>query len=298
MDVGQPTLDQLRIFLAVVDEGSFSRAARKLGRAISVISYAIANLEAQLDLVLFERGGARQPVLTEHGRAVLAEVRTTLVEADGITAKVRGLKQGLEAELALAIDVMFPVQVLAEILEAFDARFPTVTLRLHIEGLGAVGALLIAGQASIGVGGPLIDELPGFRRRHIGHVRLLPVAAPRHPLAAPGQRTAGESRRHLQLVLSDRSSLTQGRDFAVESVRTWRLADLGAKLALLRAGLGWGNMPLAMVEEDLANGRLVALDLPDFVPLDYGMSAFWQATHPPGPAGQWIIDAIEERMRR
>lgn len=297
MQIGQPTLDQLRIFAAVVDEGSFNRAGRRLGRAISVISYAIANLEAQLDLVLFERGGAKRPVLTAEGAALLAETRATLAQADGITAKVRGLKQGLEAEVALAVDVMLPTELLTEVLESFGSQFPTVALRLHVEALGAVAALLLDGRADLGVGGPLIEEQPGFLRHHLGQVRLLPVAAPGHPLAQPGLHKAGEARQHLQLVLSDRSTLTAGRDFAVESANSWRLADLGAKLALLRAGLGWGNMPLPMVREDLAAGRLVALDLPDFVPLDYGLFAFWLEAKAPGPAGLWLIETFAQRMR-
>ena len=59
MNVGQPSLDQLRVFLAVAEEGSFNRAAKRLGRAISVVSYAITNLESQLGLSLFAREGSR-----------------------------------------------------------------------------------------------------------------------------------------------------------------------------------------------------------------------------------------------
>lgn len=76
MEPKQPTLDQLQIFLAIVETGSFAAAARRLGRATSVISYAIANLEAQLGLELFDRGAARTPQLTEAGRAVLADARS------------------------------------------------------------------------------------------------------------------------------------------------------------------------------------------------------------------------------
>ena len=67
------------------------------------------------------------------------------------------------------------------------------------------------------------------------------------------------ARDHVQLVLTDRSSLTEGRDFGVVSVKTWRLADLGAKHALLLAGMGWGNMPKPMVNDDMKRGRLVEL---------------------------------------
>ena len=105
-DPGTPTLDQLRVFLTVVDVGSFAGAARKLGRATSVISYSIANLESQLGVSLFDRESTRKPQLTEAGRTVLSEARTVANGVSGLRAKVKGLLQGLEAEVHLAIDVM------------------------------------------------------------------------------------------------------------------------------------------------------------------------------------------------
>lgn len=74
-NLGTPTFDQLRIFLTIVDTGSFAAAARTLGRAVSVISYGIANLEAQLGVMVFDREGTRKPQLTVAGRALLVEVR-------------------------------------------------------------------------------------------------------------------------------------------------------------------------------------------------------------------------------
>ena len=105
---GTPTFDQLRIFLAVVEAGGFAAAARRLGRAVSVVSYGISHLETQLGVALFEREGARSPVLTEAGRAVLAEAQAIASGFDALTAKVQGLLDGLEAELHLAVDVMLP----------------------------------------------------------------------------------------------------------------------------------------------------------------------------------------------
>ena len=75
-DPGTPTLDQLRVFLTVVEVGSFAGAARKLHRATSVVSYSIANLEMQLGVSLFDRKTTRKPQLTDAGRMVLAEART------------------------------------------------------------------------------------------------------------------------------------------------------------------------------------------------------------------------------
>jgi DNA-binding transcriptional LysR family regulator len=288
---GIPTFDQLRIFLSVVETGSFAAAGRTLNRATSVISYGIANLEAQLGLALFEREGTKRPVLTVAGNALLAEARTVAHGIDGLRAKARGLLEGLEAEVSLVVDVMLPTARLAQILTDFRATYPTVAMRLHVEALGAVVALILDGRATIGIGGPLVSDYAGIERIAIGQVEMIPVAAPHHPLAE-GRLRPGASREHIQLVLSDRSSLTAGRDFSVLSDRTWRIGDLGAKHALLREGLGWGNMPLQLVEADLAAGTLVRLDMPDHPGTHYPFSGIWRSDTPPGPAATWLLQRL------
>lgn len=298
VDLVAPSLDHLRCFLAVVEEGSFNAAARKLGRAISVVSYAIAQLEAQLDVRLFDREGSRRPVLTDEGRALLSEAHAIADDVDALLAKVRSLRQGLEAELSLAVDVMLPGHVLARLLRDFQARFPTVPLRLHVEALGAVAALALEGRATLAVAGPDILDLPEIERETIGSVELVAVAAPDHPLAQAGRMVPGEARKHLQLVLTDRSPLTEGRDFSVFSPRSWRLADLSAKHALLKEGIGWGSMPRHVVKADLAAGALVELHLPERPVIDYALVALWRKDSPPGPAAVWVLDELRERLAK
>ncbi|WP_207485691.1 LysR family transcriptional regulator [Arenibaculum pallidiluteum] len=302
---GTPTLDQLRVFLTVVDVGSFAGAARRLGRATSVISYSIANLEAQLGVSLFDRESTKRPQLTEAGRAVLSEARTISSGIDGLRAKVKGLLQGIEAEVHLVVDVMLPAARIVDALKVFRTEFPTVSLHLHIEALGAVTQLVLDRVAGIGITGPLPGRATSdsIERIGVGSVELVPVAAPSHPLALARANPPGAGRRHVQLVLRDRSPLTQGIDFAVVSPRTWRLADLGSKLMLLREGIGWGNMPLPMVQEDLDGGRLVELDLPDSRRGTYEMEAIYRTDSPPGPAAAWLISrfrsqALEEHGAR
>lgn len=295
MDVGQPTFDQLRIFLAVADEGSFNRAARKLGRAVSVVSYGIAALEGQLGVMLFRREGSRKPELTDAGKALLADARTVLGEADGLVARARGIRQGLETEVSLAVDVMVPSSTVAAVLRNFQDAFPTVNLRLHVEALGAVAALVLDRRADLAIAGPDIIDLPELQRREIGSVELVPVAAPAHPLAQLDAIPPGETRKHLQLVLTDRSPLTEGREFSVLSPRSWRLADLGAKHALLLEGIGWGNMPRQMVTEDLGAGRLVALCLPEAPQIRYLLHALWRNDSRPGPATTWMLEALVQK---
>ncbi|MEQ5786277.1 LysR family transcriptional regulator [Erythrobacter sp. NFXS35] len=295
MKLGEPSLDQLRIFIAVADHGSFGGAAKAMGRAVSAVSYGIAQLEAQLALTLFHREGSRRPVLTAAGEGLLAEARSVADRADALLAKARSLHAGQEAAITLVVDVMVSGEVTAHVLGAFRQMFPTCALTLRIEGLGAVAACLIEGEADLAIGGPVIGDQPGLERQVVGEIDLIPVAAPSHPLARAGI-AAGESRRHLQLVLTDRSPMTEGREFSVLSPLTWRLGDLGAKHSLLREGLGWGNMPRAMVAGDLASGALVELDLPEKPGAQYRLSALWRRDARLGPAASWLVDAFREGL--
>ncbi len=285
---GTPSIEQMRTFLAVVEEGSFAAAGRRLHRATSVVSYAIANLEAQLGVTLFAREGTRKPRLTPAGQAVLEEMRQVERGLAGLRARVGGLTQGLEPRLAVVVDVMFPSACLAASLQDFAERFPSVALTLHIEALGAVADLVLKGAATLGVAGPLAAELPGLSREYIGSVELLPVAAPTHRLVHGGA-LADE----VQLVLTDRSDLSKGRDFSVMSARNWRLGDLGAKHALLRAGLGWGNMPRWMIADDLATGRLTALKRGERPGGDYPLFVIHRTDVPPGPAARWLAERLK-----
>lgn len=291
--LGSPSLEQLRIFVAVAEAGSFSAAAQRLRRQQSVVSYAIANLEAQLGgLKLFDRA-TRRPTLTEAGATLLAEARKVTMDVDGLRARATGLLAGLEAELAIVVDVMLPTAKLVEALAAFRSAFPTVTLRLFVEGLGAVARLVLDGTCAVGICGPLARTTPGLDHRPLGGVVLLPVASPDHPLTAmPPPIPRAALRDHVQLVLADRSDLTRGQDFGVLSPETWRLGDLGAKHALLLGGLGWGGMPDAMVADDLAQGRLVALQIEAWGPVEYGIFGVHRTGELPGPAGRWLLDRL------
>lgn len=292
---GVPTFDQLRIFLTVVESGSFAAAGRKLNRAVSVISYGITSLEAQLGLTLFEREGTKKPTLTPAGQALLVEAHKVADGVDGLRAKVKGLLEGLEGEVSLVVDVMLPAERLAAILRTFSAQYPTVALRLHVEALGAVAALVLEGKADLGIAGPVASSAAGLERQAAGCVPLVPVAAPDHPMARAALLEPGAAREHIQLVLTDRSPLTEGRDYAVASAQTWRLADLGAKHALLREGIGWGNMPLPMVEPDLVAGTLVRLMLPDLPGGLYRFYAIHRRDAPPGPAASWLKQQFVDR---
>ncbi len=138
LSTGTPTLDQLQVLIHVVEAGSFTAAARKMNRALSVISYTIGNLEAQLGVSLFDRSTSRKPQLTEAGRVVVAEARLVVGGMSNLRAKVAGMAQGLEGELDVVLDCLLPPFRIVDALTAFNDEFPTVKLTLHMETLGAV----------------------------------------------------------------------------------------------------------------------------------------------------------------
>jgi DNA-binding transcriptional LysR family regulator len=288
---GNPSLDQLLVLLAVVEAGSFTGAARRLGRATSAISYAIDTLEAQLGVPLFVRGSTRRPKLTEAGEAVFSEARAVAHSVETLRARVKGLLDGLEPELSLVVDSMYPGEALAGVLEDFHAQFPTVPLRLLVQALNGVERAIRSGDAGIGVGSLLHMDLTGLRHFQIEPVRTIPVAAPQHPLAVADNASPSRALEHVQLVLMDQRGV-EGRDYGVVGQATWRVGDLNMKHKLLVRGIGWGGMPEPMVRADLEAGRLVQLDLSDYRGGDYPLSVVHRIETPPGPAGRWLIERL------
>ncbi|TDK36831.1 LysR family transcriptional regulator [Rhizobium deserti] len=292
-----PTLDQLQVFLAVADTGSFSAASRLLNRAQSVVSYTIANLEAQLEVTLFERSGARQPRLTEAGRAMLTDARRIVADLQVMRSRAKSIKQGLEAEVSLAISVMVPSDAVVMQLKDFRKQFPSVSLNLNVGELGMVMDMVMSGKAGIGIGGSLMKHDDSLISERIGHSFMFPVAAPDHPLARLRRPlTLSDVREEVQLVVTDASGITKGRDFNVLSYKTWRVSDIATKHQLIKGGLGWGGLPGSLVRDDLRRGELVALELDAYEQGQYPLYALRKASNPLGPAGLWLIDGFRQAL--
>src|SRR3977135_3385434 len=136
------SLDQLRTFIAAADEGSFSAGGRRLRRGQSGGSQTVANLETQLGVKLFDRS-SRSPVLTKQGVALLAEARAVVNRMDVFKARAKGLSDGLEPELGVGVDLVFPLGQLTDAVAAFQEKFPATPLRLYVEALGAVRQLVV-----------------------------------------------------------------------------------------------------------------------------------------------------------
>jgi DNA-binding transcriptional LysR family regulator len=287
-----PTLEQLRVLTVVADEGSFSGAARRLGRSQPVVSYMMTTLESELGFAVFERG-KRKPVLTERGVAVLAHARRMCLMSDQLVASAENLRRGLENELTIAVDLFFPPERLAQLLREMGALHPSIDVLVRSTPLGGVLDLVMQRECALGVCVLTMDWPDGIEARDFGAIEFLPVAAPGHPLAAFQEPPpVALVREHTQLILRDPGSLTRHLDLAIAGVRTWRLTDLAMKLAMLREGLGWGHMPLHLVRDDLARGTLVKLQLAVRSGGTMPYTLIHRVDSPPGPAGRWLAERL------
>lgn len=293
------TLDQFRVFAAIVDTGSFAAAARQLNRTQSAVTYAIQKLEEQTGLPLFDRDQYR-PTLTTAGKSLLPLARAVLGGLVAYRLHADGFAKGLEPELRLALSQFAPVDPVMAVLRQLHGTFPTVRVGLSTLTMQSTGAL---DDHSVDMA--LIPEFiplgAGYVRQSCGASRIIAVSAPGHPLAAvPGRLTDGEMRAHMQIVTAGRTAPLSGRNYAVQALNHWQTDDLESKLRLIRAGVGWGGLPEHMVAADIASGTLVALDPERWDGLDHMPELNIVLVHPQdrplGPAGRWLFDRLPAAM--
>lgn len=276
------TLDHLRVFAAVADAGSFSAAARRIGRVQSAVSQAMASLEDAVGFKLWDRT-ERAVRLTERGRRLLRDARRVLGEMDRMRDAARSLRGGKRDKLTMCIDALFPPRALVSLAHAMEDAFPGLELRVVTDTLGAVGERVLRRDADVGIAGPLVAP-SALERVAVGSLLLLPACAPAHPLASAKRPIPTERlRAERQIVLSERDG-GASPDQAVLSDRTWRVVDLATKRELIAGGLGWGNLPAPL-------GELVRLELEAWSDDEHRLPL--ALVFPPGlrarPLVRWLI---------
>ncbi|MFW6051835.1 MAG: LysR family transcriptional regulator [Myxococcota bacterium] len=290
------TVEQLQSFVAVVDAGSFSAAARSLRKAQSAVSYHVAALEEQLEVAVFDRSG-RLPVLTTEGETMLAHARRVLAAMGGLREASRSLASGLEARLFVALNSLFPPDRLAEAVGELHARYPSVdvSVRMSVPRAGTPN-LLREGQAELAVISYL-DRCDAFEVEPCTTVELVPVVAPTHPLAKrrhPADDAALQEHVHLMLSEDPTPEVEDVQGFP--STKRWRVNSEDIRLALLRRGLGWARMPGHLVDGDVQRGTLVPLRARRWggknSVVDLYVARLRNRTL--GPAGRWLWQHLTE----
>lgn len=284
------TLDQLRVFVAIVDTGSFSGASRRLARVQSAMSHSIRCLETNLGISLFERGG-RLPQLTEAGQALLEDARRMLRNASALHEKATRFSGGMEPELAIAVDPLFPPGPLTEGIRHVQTRFPELSIRLLTGVIGEPEKCLRAGKVNLAIYSHNPYQSQDLEIRFLSRTRMIPVVAATHPLAS----LAGPVRRedlagHTQLVVSSADSA--GWSANIFSRNLWHFADSNARREFLLAGLGWCYMPDFLVAEALQAGSLRQLDVQEQPETFFPLYAVHLQGVPLGPGARALLEAL------
>ncbi|MGL4251840.1 MAG: LysR family transcriptional regulator [Aeromonas sp.] len=291
-----PSLEQLRALLAAAQAGSFSAAARQLGKAQSVVSTAIANLEIDLGLELFDRSG-RYPVLTEAGVRISQEAGILLAQSERLQAIAGELASGVESRLTLAIDDDSHLPWLGPLLETFAARYPTVELELLFPLMEDVTEMLTSGRAQLGISYQKEHPQREIVARSLGGVAMPLVVSPTHPLAHKRPLRESDLQGARQLMVTGRREGTERHRFRLSAQVWWVEGDLGV-LELVKRGLGWSAIPAFLLHQPLARGEVVVL-APDFISQpELALELQWHRARPLGQAGRWLKEALLARAPR
>lgn len=287
-------LEQIRLFVSVAEQRSFSAVARQSQRAQSAVSQAIAMLEADLGVSLFDRSSGRQPQLTGAGTALLEEARELLRQCERLDGRALALMRGEEARLRVAHDEAMPYQPVLDSLEALDERFPSVEVQLTSSAQGDVARKLVERRADLGL---LFhhEQMPeALERRVLGSVEMVTVCSVNHPLVNEASVSRQYLARHRQLLIAPLQSDYPGGEQL--SPQVWRADSFYVMAELLMRGLGWAWLPRHVVQYPAYHGQMVEL-ISEWTPPALVVEMVWRRDEPLGPAARWLAECFTHHLK-
>ncbi|HEX2824868.1 MAG TPA: LysR family transcriptional regulator [Burkholderiales bacterium] len=253
------TLEQWEALVAVVEAGSYAKAAERMNKTQSTVTYGVQKIESLLDVKAFDIVG-RKAVLTPTGQLLYRRARVLLEEAGGLETAARRLSAGWEAEIRVAMEHIFPNVVMFECLQRFGEESPHTHIELIESVISGTSEALIQGVADLALT-PLVP--PGFFGESLLRMRLLPVVNPEHALIKLGRAvTHDDLRKHRQLVVRESGTVRVTR-LSVEAAQRWTVSHMATSIQAARMGYGYAWLPEEKIREELAAGALVPLPLRD-----------------------------------
>jgi DNA-binding transcriptional LysR family regulator len=266
------SIRQLEVFVALVDHGSFTRAARHLGLSQSTVSGHVADLERRLGARVVERG-RRQVHATAAGEALLAPARETLKAERTTRMAVQELTGLLRGHLVLGGSTIPATYLLPGLLARFHALHPEISLRLVTGDSREILERILASDVEMGVVG-VPAEGAGLVSWKIAQDRLVLVLPPGHPWRSRPFVPAVEVAQ-APLVLREEGSGTREAALAllaragaaVPPSRLRVVCEVGSTEAIkaaVRAGLGVAMVSDLAVRDEIASGSLATVAVPGF----------------------------------
>ncbi|WP_104205291.1 LysR family transcriptional regulator [Billgrantia saliphila] len=287
------TLAQWQMLAAVVDHGGFARAAEAVHKSPSTLNHAVHKLEQQLGVQVLEPVG-RQVRLTEAGEMLLRRARQLIEGAEALEDVAGRLAEGLEAEVVLSIDQIFPTDALAMALSRFSAEYPYVRVQLHETVLNGGIEMLYDGRADLTISGLAAQ---GFLGEPLVTIRFIAVAHRDHPLHALERALdLRDLQRHRQMVVRD-SALRQSMDAGwLKAEQRWTVSHLETSVDMVRRGLAFAWLPETRINTELETGALLPLPLAAGGIREVPMQMIFRDRDRAGPATHAMARALHEAV--
>jgi len=291
------SLEQWATFVAVVDSGSFAKAAETLNKSQSSISYAIGRLNELLPMPVLTLSG-RKAVMTPEGEVLYRRATQLLQQAHASEEIAALLAQGTEPEVVIAVDGLLEPGLLLPVLEQFSQAFPMTRLRMLETQLSGTVEALLEKKATLVIS----HQVPvGYLGTPLKPVSMIPVAHPSHPLFTPSGLEAGindyELRSWRQIVLRDSGTRREQDAGWLGSEQRWTVSHFSTTLKILRAGLGFAFIPYDWVSTDLKNGTLKQLPLSMGAERRLPIYMIMAAADSVGPATRALAQLLREHFK-
>jgi len=287
------SLEQWLTFKTVVDSGSYAMAAEALNKSQSSISYAIGRLNEQLPQPVLILEG-RKAVMTDAGQVLYRHAEHLLNQASQAEEVASSVALGFESEVAIAVDVLVEVGALVCAFEEFSRDFPHTRIRVLETSLSGTTQALIEKTADLVVG-PTMP--PGYRGAPLLQVKMIPVAAPDHPLVRNrGSVSEVELRNMRQVVLRDTGTHREQDAGWLQAEQRWTVSHFSTSIKLLLSGLVFAFIPQNWIEGELAQGSLLRIPVEPNMDRLIQMQLVMSNQQASGPATKALYAIILEKL--
>ena len=252
------TLEQWRMFKAVVDAGGFNQSAAEVHKSQSSVHHAVQKLESAIGVTLFENVG-RKVKLSEQGELMYRRADFLLNEAHKIEAVASSLQAGTETTLRIAVDIIFPSELLYNVLAKVSAEYPLLRIEIEETVLSGANSLLSAGKVDLGIS-PF--EFPNGFSEDLCEIEFAAVAHANHPLHQLGRTlTLEDLKSHRQIVVRDSSAERKADVGWLGAEQRWTVSHVRTSLDIIAQGLGFAWLPIAIIGKQIEDGTLIPLPL-------------------------------------
>ncbi|MDH0729352.1 LysR family transcriptional regulator [Pseudomonas sichuanensis] len=247
------SLEQWRAFVSTVECGGFQQAGEHLYKSQSAVSHAVGRMEQLLGQELFVIEG-RKAVLTPLGQALLPQAKHLLGAAQKLERLANQYQPGLFTEQALAVDVLFPLDLLQQALLDFAGHYPDHRIRLYETALSGGRELLEDGKVELAIASSLP---PGCVQVLLLNVSLVCVVGTGHPLSqVQGELSLDDMKPYRQVVIRDSGTRHSQNSGWLGTSQRWTVSSLAAAESFVERGLGFAWLPQHRVRDGLRDGRL------------------------------------------